>query len=301
MIRSTAREHLGPRTYSRFLIAGVFVLLFSVPMLVFMVRAAPETVFSRRTIVPLPIFPSSVDLYPSFAAGGFEANRWLWQVLEDLLWVVYGVVYYLALASATAAIGLLVAGAVGVADPTEVGRTIRRTFELRIVRILLGLFAVTGVAIFFPAVFLVALEVVLVVAVWLPLTVVLGMLWRRLDVRRDGIRVLVGYPLMFAVLVVPVVAASIASPTITPHFVSITGDLLGSVSVSSIPGGDAMISRLSVVPRSIAYAGFWTVATIVVGGVVGVLTEGFVWLLPRLLDRVVLVVRRGIRVVRWLR
>lgn len=288
--------------FSRLLVAGLFLLLVSGPMVVFMIRAVPETMVTHWGVVPAPELPDSIEILPSFSGGGFDVTQWLWSVLGDLLWVVYGGVYYFGLAIVAAGVGLMAAGSVGIADPRAIAAAIGRTLRLRIVRVLLGFYAVAGVAIFFPAAFLVGLEALFSLGIWLALTAGLGVAWQRIETRRNvKIRIAVGYPLLFALVVVPILVATLASPTVRPLFVSITADLVGPVFGGLGAGVGWVDSASALVPIHLAYVVFWIVAAIGMGWTVGILTEGFVWALPRLVDHVAIVGRRGVRVVRRIR
>ncbi|MGM0399304.1 MAG: hypothetical protein ACQEQY_09970 [Halobacteriota archaeon] len=286
MTRTGDETLSGPSVAQRVFLAGLFLLVVTVPVVAMLIRAVSGTVPTRLVFVPLPPIEQSVDLFPRVSEAGFDVTRWLWGVLADFLGVVFAVVYYLVLFTALLGTGLAVGGGIGIADPREMARTIRRALGLRIVRMLLGGYTAIGLTILFPATVRLVLELVLTAALWLVVLVALAVLWRHIESADHVLsRIALWYPLTVALVVLPSVVVGIVSPSARPLFLRVSAIMASPILESGLVGGlPAVFFVDDFIPTAVAYGGFWVGVVLVMGWFVGVVTEVWAWLPGRLVS-----------------
>lgn len=273
------------------LVGGFLLLLVSVPLVVLLVPALPLHEMSQWLIVPLPSVSQPIDIFPPLEAGAFDATTWLWGLLGDFLGIAVTVIYYLNLGLTIVGVGLVIAGVTVLSEPRAIVKGFRRSLAMRRVQALLGLYAIGGAVLVSPALVRAALELTLTIALWLGILWVVVSVGKYFEATESGVvRIGLWYPLTVASVVLPIVIVGLISPTGSPWFRSETAQLIGPLFESGVGVSDPAIGLGNRgVPIALTYSGFWFSAVFGFGWVVGVVSEGLLWLVPRIASAVAVI------------
>lgn len=201
---------------SRVIYLGLLTTLVSVVLFVLSVRAS--RLLGMTPIAPFSLPSPTIDVALVPQQSVFDSpnaiETWSQQLVVGLLHALVVLAYYSGLAGLVLGI-FAILGVSGVTrDRTAVVRAVQRLVGDSVVRTVLLFVVVVWTIIFNPWVWPIALELFIIVTVGGVTFALLAALTLEVYRREEpAVRVLVAYPLAIGTLVLPLVAAGLASPT----------------------------------------------------------------------------------------
>lgn len=302
MTPASSREGDSSNGGHRVFEVGLLLLIVSLPLAGMMIRTLSGTTQTQWLFIPLPDVNQTFTFVPPLEAGEFDVGEWLRGVLADFLELVFAVTYYLVLSAVIFGLTLLVGGSIGLSDPTELWKSIRRAIGRKPVQVLLSIYAMAGLAIAFPERSRIALEIGLMAFLWFGMMLTLLAIWSYTELTDHPFpRIVIWYPLTVAIVGLPSVVVGMVSPTLKPGFVTVTETLLALVfpsellpEITTVSIGGPAISPIFL------YGMFWVGIVFGLGWFLGAITELVGWLPARIVWVSAMVWKRFVRIIRWL-